>query len=170
MRHALRIGWRIIGLRSARVSALALVVGMSTGCRVRAQPTPHQRLFATVDRVVDGDTIVVTIKGRRERVRYIGIDTPELSSKAGKEAACSDAARVANRALVLGRRVTLHVGVEPRDRYGRLLAYVHVGNLDVGLRLLHLGLARPMEIPPNNERAARYRIAANGALPALCSR
>ena len=81
---------------------------------------------ARVVRVVDGDTIKVRLDGSggTERVRYIGIDTPE-SVKPGTPVQCfAKAASHANERLVAGRSVRLEGDVEPRDRYGRLLAYV----------------------------------------------
>ena len=84
--------------------------------------------LARVERVVDGDTILVRIDGRRERVRYIGIDTPE-SVKPGARVQCfGKAAAAANRRLVAGREVRLAYDAEARDRYGRLLAYVYRGD------------------------------------------
>src|ERR1044071_8328926 len=80
---------------------------------------------ARVVRVVDGDTVVVRTGGHDERVRYIGVDTPE-SVKPGTPVQCfAKAASAANRRLVDGRRVRLDYDAERRDRYGRLLAYVY---------------------------------------------
>ena len=81
---------------------------------------------AQVLRVVDGDTIRVRLDGgRTERVRYIGVDTPE-SVKPGTAVQCfAKRAAAANAALVAGRSVRLVGDVEQRDRYGRLLAYVY---------------------------------------------
>src|SRR5690242_16559960 len=70
-----------------------------------------------VVRVVDGDTIRVRLGDRTERVRYIGIDTPE-SVKPGTPVQCyAKRAAAANAALVAGRRVCLVGDVEHRDRY-----------------------------------------------------
>jgi micrococcal nuclease len=78
-----------------------------------------------VVRVVDGDTIHVQAGGRREKVRYIGVDTPE-SVKPGSPVECfAKRASQANERLVSGARVRLVTDVEERDRYGRLLAYVY---------------------------------------------
>ena len=78
---------------------------------------------ATVVRVVDGDTAVFLLAdGTQEKVRFIGIDTPESTTKIepyGKAASAYTAEH-----LRVGRRVYLEKDVEARDRYGRLLAYV----------------------------------------------
>ena len=80
----------------------------------------------TVTRVVDGDTIEVRLDGRIEKIRLIGIDTPE-SVKPGTPVECyAKAASAQTDRLLEGRRVRLEFDAERRDRYGRLLAYVYV--------------------------------------------
>jgi micrococcal nuclease len=106
---------------------------------------------AQVLRVVDGDTIRVRLDGRTERVRYIGVDTPE-SVKPGTAVQCfAKRASAANAALVAGRSVRLVGDVEQRDRYGRLLAYVYrePDGAFVNARLVRDGYARPLTIAPN---------------------
>jgi micrococcal nuclease len=64
-----------------------------------------------------------------------------------------------NKRLVEGRRVRLEVGRERTDRYGRLLAYVHLrghGDPFVNAELLRRGYARTLAIPPNTDRAGRF--------------
>ncbi|HVM17192.1 MAG TPA: thermonuclease family protein [Gaiellaceae bacterium] len=97
-------------------------------------------LGGTVTRVVDGDTVDVTLaSGKRERVRLIGIDTPETGT-------CHAArATAAVRRLAQGARVSLRGDPtqDTRDRYGRLLAYVWLpGGRDLGYQLLAGGHAR----------------------------
>ena len=112
---------------------------------------------ARVERVVDGDTIVVRLGGRAEKVRYIGVDTPE-SVKPGVRVQCfAKAAAAENRRLVLGRSVRLEYDAEARDRYGRLLAYVWRGDLLVNAELIRLGYGKPLEIAPNLAHAAELR-------------
>jgi len=120
---------------------------------------------ATVQRVVDGDTIVVRVNGRTERVRYIGMDTPE-SVKPGTPVQCyAKAASAENRKLVQGQRVKLVSDAEARDRYGRLLAYVYRerDGLFVNAELVKRGYAKPLTIPPNVAHAADFRRLAAGA-------
>lgn len=112
-------------------------------------------LRGEVERVVDGDTIEVSIDGSEADVRYIGIDTPE-SVKPGTPVECfAKEAAERNRELVEGERVRLEVGTESTDRFGRLLAYVFVGEALVNAELVEGGYARTLEIPPNTERAAQ---------------
>lgn len=93
-----------------------------------------------VTQVIDGDTVEVSRDGVLERVRLLGIDTPERGECGYDEAT----ALVGD--LVTGREVTLVVGSsDDRDRYGRLLRFVEVTVddvvVDVGLRQLEAGLA-----------------------------
>jgi len=151
-------------LAAAAAAALAAAgwsrsTGDGDGGARGGQATEGPARVAQVVRVVDGDTIVVRAGGRTERVRYIGIDTPE-SVKPGAPVECfaKDAARE-NRRLVGGRQVRLVPDVERRDRFGRLLAYVYRAEDGrfVNAALLRDGFAQPLTIPPNVRHAARFR-------------
>ncbi len=99
--------------------------------------------------VTDGDTIKVRLAdGREEKVRYIGINTPEMDQPFGEEA------KSANQALVTGREVRLVRDVRERDRYGRLLRYVYVDGLFVNAELVRIGYAQAVTYP----RTSRSRI------------
>ena len=116
---------------------------------------------ARVQRVVDGDTIRVQADGRTETVRYIGVDTPE-TKKPGAPVECfGRRAAAENERVVAGERVRLVAGVEPRDRYGRLLAYVRRerDGLFVNEHLVRGGWARTLTIRPNDRFAVRFRLA-----------
>jgi micrococcal nuclease len=84
-----------------------------------------------------------------EKLRYIGVNTPEIHHPSkGEEPGGREAAEV-NRGLVGGRRVRLELDVQTRDRYGRLLAYVWVGDTMINAELVRLGYAQVMTVPPN---------------------
>jgi micrococcal nuclease len=115
-----------------------------------------------VERVVDGDTVVLA---GGERVRYIGVDTPE-SVKPGTPVECyAKAASRANERLVEGERVRLRYDAERRDRYGRLLAYVYRASDDlfVNAELIRRGYATTLSIPPNVAHADDFRRLARAA-------
>lgn len=97
---------------------------------------------AHVMRVVDGDTLVVQLDGAEQRVRLIGIDTPETTK--GKNECFGLEATNALDSLVGGRDVELVADPTQTDtdRYDRLLRYVVVDGRDVGLVLLENGWAR----------------------------
>lgn len=107
---------------------------------------------AVVQRVVDGDTLVVETGGVQEHVRLIGIDTPE-SVKAGTEVECYGKEASANTEELLpeGTAVVLERDIEARDRYDRLLAYVYRASdgVFVNLAMVDQGYAQPATYPPN---------------------
>ena len=112
---------------------------------------------ARVIRAIDGDTIEVRLDGRVEEVRYIGVDTPE-TVKPGTPVQCfGHRASDFNRRLTEGRAARLRFGVERRDIYGRLLAYVRVGGRFVNAVLVRRGLARSLTIAPNDRFAPLFR-------------
>ncbi len=121
--------------------------------------TPSGPFEAKVVRVVDGDTIVVEANGNKERVRYIGVDTPE-SVKPNTPVECyAKVASHLNEELVGGKTVVLTPGSEQRDRYGRLLAYVRTKDgVDVNRELIARGAAKTLEIAPNTQRAYEFSV------------
>lgn len=108
-----------------------------------------------VSRVVDGDTFVLA---SGERVRLIGIDTPEtVHPNKGVEAYGREASAF-TKSLLAGKRVRLEFDVEPRDRYGRLLAYVYLSDgTFVNAELVKRGFAQASTYPPNVKHAATFR-------------
>lgn len=116
---------------------------------------------ARVTRVVDGDTIALG----RERVRLIGVDTPE-TKRPGTPVQCfGPAASAFTARLLTGRRVRLEYDVERRDRYGRLLAYVRRAGDGrfVNAALVARGYARTLPIAPNVRWAERFAALARQA-------
>ena len=98
---------------------------------------------AKVTQVIDGDTI--NIEGGY-RVRYIGIDTPEIHPVL--EAYGLEAWQV-NRQLVEGKEVRLERDITETDKYGRLLRYVYVDDVFVNAELVKQGLAEAKDYPPD---------------------
>lgn len=138
------------------MTRLVLLVAVLTACLA-------QDLSGPVVRVIDGDTIVVELDGMDEHVRYIGIDTPEMDDERPAIRRRAVAAKAANLRLVGGRRVRLELDAERRDRYGRLLAYVWVGDTLVNEALVQAGHAAPYTVPPNVKYVDRFLDAARDA-------
>jgi micrococcal nuclease len=130
----------------------ALVVLSGIGCGATGTRTADPPGAAKVRRVVDGDTIEVTLNGRSERVRLIGIDTPE-TKKPNTPIECfgPQASAFTKSLLPKGTIVTLTRDVEARDDFGRLLAYVHRSSdgVFVNLALAEQGYANVLTIAPN---------------------
>jgi micrococcal nuclease len=120
---------------------------------------------ATVVRVVDGDTIDVTVNGAHERVRLIGIDTPE-TVKPNTPVQCygPEASEHTKELLAPGTPVYLERDLVARDDYGRLLAYVfRTDGVFVNRDLIDNGFARPLEIKPNLAYHVAFEQGAHGA-------
>ena len=104
-------------------------------------------------RVVDGDTLVVDRGRGDERLRYIGVDTPESVKPDTPVEFMAREAGAANAALVEGRTVVLERDVSEADRYGRLLRYVWIVDGDawrlVNLELVRAGYAQVATYPPD---------------------
>lgn len=123
--------------------------------------------YTRVSRVVDGDTLKLS---DGERVRLIGIDTPELhySAKLERDArksrkniqeiqALGAKASVFTRALCEGKKVRLEFDVQKRDRYGRLLAYAYLEDgTFVNAKIVEEGYAQLLTIPPNVKHAELF--------------
>jgi micrococcal nuclease len=101
---------------------------------------------ARIMRVNDGDTVTVSINGRLERIRLIGIDAPEMGQGLWGEKAKKHLEDI----LYSSRNVYVEYDVERRDKYGRLLAYTRTtdGRL-VNAEMLRDGYAVLFTFPPN---------------------
>lgn len=115
-------------------------------------PPEAQIEVGDVTRVIDGDTIEVSLNGQIYKVRYIGIDTPEINDpQAGTEFFGPEAAEI-NKGLVEGKEIILVKDVSETDQYGRLLRYILVGDLSgvfVNYELAASGYARADTFSPD---------------------
>lgn len=129
------------------VGALGCSGGSSPGA-----PGDALEANATLERVVDGDTIVVETDGVEERVRLIGINTPE-SVDPRRPVMCfgDEASERLSELVPEGTALRLERDVEARDRYDRLLAYVYRASDGefVNLTMVSDGFAEPATYPPN---------------------
>jgi micrococcal nuclease len=156
-------------MTSKRIAALRLLILLSIlACNLETTPTPAPPPDNTetfrVKEVVDGDTIVLE---EDTKVRYIGLNAPERDRPFYEEAT------EANRRLVEDQEVRLEFDTVQIDRYGRLLAYVFVGDSTggsaeltveaspqgetfVNLELLRQGYANAFTVPPNVKYEGRF--------------
>lgn len=108
--------------------------------------SPKTQEMVKVMRVIDGDTI--EIEGGR-KVRYIGVDTPELTDKRTLIKCFAERALAKNKELVEGNIVGLEEDVSETDRYGRLLRYVWKEEILINELLVQEGYAHAVSFPPD---------------------
>jgi micrococcal nuclease len=82
--------------------------------------------FYLCTRVIDGDTIIVDMDGKEERVRLIGVDTPETVHPSKPVEYFGKEASEFTKSMVEGKKVRLEYDWQRRDKYGRLLAYIYL--------------------------------------------
>jgi endonuclease YncB( thermonuclease family) len=131
--------WQGVAQGQAQPSSLSLAPAAAHAAPVRSGSP--SAITASVVQVVDGDTITVRIGGRTETVRYIGVE------------AMGPTAADINRRLLASGEVRLELDLQDRDRAGRLLAYVHAGDIMANAELVAEGVARVADDSPN----ARHR-------------
>jgi micrococcal nuclease len=155
--------------RAASVIVVVSLLATAGGCTGvpglhRSGPADPSR--ATVDRVVDGDTVDLRFASGTERVRLLGIDTPE-TVKPNTPVQCFGPEASARAKVLLPRGATVRVerDAEARDRYGRLLLYVYRSSdgMFVNRTLAAEGYARVLSISPNTAHATDIRNAAAAA-------
>jgi micrococcal nuclease len=136
-----------------KILLLAIVATVLFSCCVEDY---QERYKAKVVRVIDGDTIVVRFDGKTEKVRLIGVDTPETKPKRNKPfeydsitnltylAEWGLKAKNFTKSILEGKTVELEFDRSTglRDKYGRLLAYVYINGTDFNALLIKEGYAR----------------------------
>jgi micrococcal nuclease len=156
-------------MRAIVVVTFIAVAALLTGCGTRRGGSPAsatERAMGVVRTVIDGDTVDVDIIGRTERIRLIGVDTPE-TKKPGTPVECfgPDASAYTMQLLPPDTAVRLVRDIVPRDDYGRLLAYVFrlPDGLFVNDALLRNGYGRSLTIAPNDTYRPILSAAASAA-------
>lgn len=158
------------------ITTFALLIGLAS-CSSSSQPPLSQTDLVKIVKVIDGDTVDIALAGRTERVRLIGVNTPETKHPT-KPIECfgPEASAYLTRLLPKGTTVRIERDVEARDRYGRMLLYLYLGSNDlfINLDLVARGYGTPMSIEPNTfhrndfVRAAAQAEAANVGLWKAC--
>ncbi|SHF92341.1 Metal binding domain of Ada [Desulfacinum infernum DSM 9756] len=126
---------------------------------LRAASLPE---YAWVVRVYDGDTVLLDTG---DKVRYLGIDAPEVDHEGGAGDCYALQAWRRNKGLVEGRKVQLRYDEVRRDEHGRLLAYVHTPDgRCVNTVLLREGCALVFRTPKGFERFREFLDAQRNAM------
>lgn len=149
-----RPGSRLKGFAAALAILPILIYVFSTDrlsfppWSIPSKARPHGGIVA---KVIDGDTIELA---GGARVRYIGVNTPELRRRVDgrwiyRPQRLAEEAKAFNTGLVMGKRIRLEYDQERKDRYDRWLAYAFVGEVFVNAELVKAGFARVTLYPPN---------------------
>jgi micrococcal nuclease len=115
---------------------------------------PEGKTLVTIDRVVDGDTVEANINGVEEKIRLIGVDTPETVKPNTPVMPYGPEASNFTKATLTGQQVYLDFDAQQRDKYGRLLAYVYLKDgTFFNAKLVREGYARVETIAPDVKHA-----------------
>ena len=156
-----------MGMNSIYRSGLVVVLTclILSNCSSSSDPLPDGANGRIV-KVIDGDTLDVSMNGRTERVRLIGIDTPE-TKKPNSPVECfgPEATERTKELLPEDTPVLVQRDIEARDPYGRLLGYIYrtSDQLFVNQDLIVNGFARPLSIAPNTTFAREFATLAQSA-------
>ena len=138
--------------RVANSFLFILLVFLSSSCSTPPRTDEAGNVVGQIVKVVDGDTVQLTIGGKRETVRLIGVDTPETKHPT-KPVECwgPEAAAFTESVLPPGTTVIVVRDEQARDKYGRLLAYLYRRDdkIFINRELVSGGWADTLTIPPN---------------------
>ena len=150
-------------MRSSRLPRLLLILLFLAGCTPQSKSEVDN---GTVIEVIDGDTVDLSIAGHRQRVRLIGIDTPETKHPT-KPVECygPEATTFTESLLARGTKIHIERDTEARDTYDRLLVYLFrdSDNMFINLEIVLQGYAHMLTIEPNLAYLDRFVAASRGA-------
>lgn len=143
-----------------RIVIVFAILGLLAGCGTagtREAKKEEDRNWVKVTRVVDGDTFEIVNRGKSEKIRLIGVDTPETVKPNSAVEPYGPEASSFTKKMIEGKKVRLEFDVQERDKYGRILAYVYLEDgTFLNARLLEEGLATTMTVPPNVRMAETF--------------
>lgn len=145
------------------------IINLNPSVSVETETSPldmGDREHVTVKRVLDGDTIELS-DGRK--VRYIGINAPEITDKRPEILCFAKMAKAENERLVLGKTIEMEKDVSDKDKYDRLLRYVWVDNQMVNLYLIKNGYAKIATYPPDVKYKDLFLEASKNQTKLICN-
>lgn len=140
--------------QNAKKPSASIIPTQSPSPNVNGAATEIATSSAIVSEVIDGDTIRLSTG---ERVRYIGIDTPETVDPSKDDQCYGSEASIQNEMWVLGKQVILEKDVSETDRYGRLLRYVWLDGEMVNEKLVREGYAVEKTYKPDVKYQERFK-------------
>lgn len=148
-------------LKTSTLFTILIAILLPGLCIYDNSPAFGDQGHVRVIKVHDGDTIGVILNGRKEKVRLIGIDAPEIKQKPWGTRAKKHLEKLLTAS---NRTVILEFDVERRDKYGRLLCYVYSTDKNmINLQMLKHGYAVLLTIPPNVRHVDEFRKAQHNA-------
>ena len=148
--NRINAGWVIV---FAAIMSSVMIFSSCTSSELQGEPKQPELASLTqveVLRIVDGDTIEISLDGTKEKLRFIGIDTPEsVHSDASRNVPYGKVATAFTEEKLEGQTIWLEFDVQERDQYGRLLAYVYIDDVMFNKMLLDEGHASVLTTPPN---------------------
>lgn len=123
---------------------------------VKPTITKISKNLYNVTRIVDGDTIVIDYKGKQEKVRLIGVNTPETVKPNSPVEHYGKEASDFTKKMLTNKKVELEFDIGQRDKYNRLLAYIYLDGVMFNKTLVKEGYAQVMTIPPNVKYADEF--------------
>lgn len=129
---------------------LVFLIAVSVVLTLSCESNSSDREKFRVSHVIDGDTVVLDDESRT-RLRYLGIDAPEIRTIDSPGSPFGEKSAEFNRALVEGKTVEIEYDEEKYDHYGRLLGYVYVNGKFVNKLIVEKGLAHVLVVKPNDK-------------------
>jgi micrococcal nuclease len=131
------------------IASILLSLLLMTGCQEKTVSSKPNREQVKVERVVDGDTLEIQLNGKKEKVRLIGVDTPETKKPNTPVMFYGEEASNYTKKRLEKKTVELEWDVDRKDQYDRLLAYVWIEDELFNRTLVSEGYARIATFPPN---------------------
>ena len=149
------------GLKSSALFTILIALLLHGLCIYGNSLASGEQRHVRVSRVHDGDTISVVLNSRKEKVRLIGIDAPEIKQRPWGTRAKKHLEKLL---MASNRKVVLEFDVERRDKYGRLLCYIFTPDRKMlNIQMVKDGYAVLLTIPPNIKYVNELRMAENEA-------
>ncbi|WP_442603881.1 thermonuclease family protein [Paenibacillus sp. KN14-4R] len=144
-----------LGLFGLVLSICLAMLGCSS--QDKTPNTASERTKVKVERVVDGDTLQITMNGSKEKLRLIGVDTPETKKADTPVMFWGEEASAYTKKRLEGKTVELEWDVERKDQYGRYLAYVWIDKEMFNRTLIQESYGRMVTFPPNVKYADTFK-------------
>ncbi|NHN28473.1 thermonuclease family protein [Paenibacillus agricola] len=143
-----------------RILAGLLMVVLLAGCQLQATPASSAtgRDQVKVTRIVDGDTLEILLNGKKEKLRLIGVDTPETKKANTPVMFYGEEAAQYTKKRLDQKMIELEWDVDRKDQYDRLLAYVWIEGELFNRALIREGYARLATFPPNVRYVDKFKL------------